>query len=546
MWVRQSRSMRLVGLALMGLVASQGSSALCADAVGTAKPAESRKTSSSGDQPKQIEEVARRIFAITDVVLEHHIEPATRQEMILAGLRSACAAKKISMPDLGRRVSDLRTRDELTGLLNELWPRFVKGGNPSSDEVQRALFVGLLRPLPGSPYILPAKEARVQAQIQANRYVGIGIALSIDEKSKVPQIKHTQPGGPAQLGGVRAGDLIEEINAVRVAPGARLAEVVDQLRGAEGTELAIQVRQPDAKQARTLHLMRLPVMFKSVKSSQKESEEDRVVIASSQPTIAYLRIDPISASTARELASWEPRLREAGVRGLILDLRAAGGKEGFEGYHSAVLLADRLLDGKPIGKLRSTNGVREFVADRDCLFRELPLAILVDQNTNGPAAWVAAALQDADPRKQEKRRAVIVGTPSGDDNFVRSAWPLPSGDESLILPTAVWERPNAAPSSDEEVAKNDGFHWRVSPDANDVAIIALQPPATVAVAKLKGKSTYQIVGPSPQQTPVTASTPAPLNGTALTSSPQDLDQRYKEAAVAELRRQIELREKPSQ
>jgi len=529
----------------MGLVASHCSRAQCADAVGTAKPAESPKASSSGDQPKQIEEVARRIFAITDVVLEHHIEPATRQEMILAGLRSACAAKKISMPDLGRRVSDLRTRDELTGLLNELWPRFVKGGNPSSDEVQRALFVGLLRPLPGSPYILPAKEARVQAQIQANRYVGIGIALSIDEKSKLPQIKHAQPGGPAQLGGVRAGDLIEEINAVRVAPGARLAEVVDQLRGAEGTELAIQVRQSDAKQARTLHLMRLPVMFKSVKSSQKESEEDRVVIASSQPTIAYLRIDPISASTARELASWEPRLREAGVRGLILDLRAAGGKEGFDGYHSAVLLADRLLDGKPIGKLRSTNGVREFVADRDCLFRELPLAILVDQNTNGPAAWVAAALQDADPRKQEKRRAVIVGTPSGDDNFVRSAWPLPSGDESLILPTAVWERPNAAPSSDEDVTKNDGFHWRVSPDANDVAIIALQPPATVAVAKLKGKSTYQIVGPSPQPTPVTASTPAPLNGTALTSSPQDLDQRYKEAAVAELRRQIELREKPS-
>ena len=255
--------------------------------------------------------------------------------------------------------------------------------------------------------------------------------------------------------------------------------------------------------------MRLPVMFKSVKSSQKESEEDRVVIASTQPTIAYLRIDPISASTARELASWEPRLREAHVRGLILDLRAAGGREGFDGYHSAVLLADRLLDGKPIGKLRSTNGVREFVADRDCLFRELPLAILVDQNTNGPAAWVAAALQDADPRKQEKRRAVIVGTPSGDDNFVRSAWPLPNGDESLILPTAVWERPNAAPSNDEEVAKNDGFHWRVSPDVNDVAIIALQPPATVAVAKLKGKSTYRIVGPSPQQTPVTASTPAP-------------------------------------
>jgi len=139
MWVKQRRIVGLVGLALMGWLASHCSSAQCADAVGLAKPAEARKARSTGDQQKQIEDVARRIFAITDVVLDHHIEPATRQEMILTGLRSACAAKKISLPELGRRVSDLKTVDDLAGLLKELWPQLTHGGKPSPTEVEQAI-----------------------------------------------------------------------------------------------------------------------------------------------------------------------------------------------------------------------------------------------------------------------------------------------------------------------------------------------------------------------------------------------------------------------
>src|SRR5580700_79739 len=370
MWVKQRRIVGLVGLALMGWLASHCSSAQCADAVGLAKPAEARKARSTGDQQKQIEDVARRIFAITDVVLDHHIEPATRQEMILTGLRSACAAKKISLPELGRRVSDLKTVDDLAGLLKELWPQLTHGGKPSPTEVEQAIFEGLLRPVPGSPYILPAKEARVQAQLQANRYIGIGIALaSAEKKIDLPQIKHVQPGGPAALGGLKVGDLIEQINKNRIEPGSPLRATVDQLRGPEGTEVTIRVRQPDSKESRKITLTRLPVMFKSVKCDATNGDEDRVVLVNKNPAIAYLKIDSVTASTARELAAWEPRFREAKVQGLILDLRGTGTREGFDNYHSALLLADSLVDGKPLGQLRTRVSVREFSADRECLFR---------------------------------------------------------------------------------------------------------------------------------------------------------------------------------
>ncbi len=441
MAITQRRIVLLVGVTA-GLLACPQLPARGADTAGASKARDTKAKVVPVAGPKHVDELAKRIFAITEVVLDHHIQPPTRQEMILVGLQSACAVKKVSVPDLGRRVSDVRTLDELSNLLRDVWPKIaIHDDQASNAQVEEALYEGMLRAVPGKPDILPAKEARVRAQIQANRYVGIGIALTIDEeKTHLPQIKHAMPGGPAALGGVKDGDLIERINNKPIASDTKLTEVVDRLRGPEGSELTIRVRHPGAKESRTLPLVRLPVMFKSVKNTLMGDGDDRVILASQKPPIAYLKIESITASTARELADWEPRLREAGVKGLILDLRGVGAGEGFDGYHSAVLLADSLLDGKPIGKLRTREGVRAFTADRECLFRDLPLAILIHKHTDGPAAWVAAALQDADPPGANRRRAVIVGTPGGGDNFVRSAVSLPDGDQ-LVLPTGLWERP---------------------------------------------------------------------------------------------------------
>jgi carboxyl-terminal processing protease len=551
MRVSQQQGFLITGwaLAVLSISSLSQSSTFGADSIGSAKTAEPSKATAPRDEQKHVENIARRIFAITDVVLEHHVEPATRQEMILAGLKAGLASKKASVPDLSRKVSDLRTAEELSALLQELWPKLTKAETPSGGEnkqspgtLERAIFEGLLHPVAGHAYYLPAKEARVQAQIQANRYIGIGIALGLDDKSHLPQIKMVQPGGPARLGGVRPGDLIEEINHVRItplAPKASISGIVDRLRGPEGSELTIRVRQPDAKESRTLALVRLPVMFKSVKCSAENADEDRIILLNAKPAIAYLKIDSVMASTARELASWEPRLREAGVQGLILDLRGTGGsvRGGFDSYHSALLLADSLLDGKPLGKLVTREGRRPFVADRDCLFRDLPLAVLTDENTSGPAEWVAAALQDADPPAQKRRRAVIVGdrTLREADNYVRSAFVLPGGDESLILATAAWERPNVKTrteetSDGEEMAATDSkFLGRVIPDVKyeDVVPDGLQ----TAVAQLA-----QVV----KQTPKTTAEKT----AALQASQQDADRRYKQAAITELRRQIELIGKP--
>jgi carboxyl-terminal processing protease len=547
MSLRHLGSVWIGGLAAMGLLASRYCPAHSAESAGAGKAVETHSVAADGDQQKHVAEVGNRIFAITDLVLDQHIEPATRQEMILAGLRSAVGSKNAAAPSLGRRVSDLKTKEDLTALLNELWPTMTRPTGAAGNQFEKSLFEGLLRPVLGHAYLLPAKEARVQAQLQANRYIGIGIALGMDDKSHLPQIKVTQAGGPARLGGVRAGDLIEEINHVRVAPKAQIRDVVDQLRGPEGSELTIRVRQPDAKESRTLALVRLPVMFKSVKCSAENADEDRVVLLNTKPAIAYLRIDSIMASTARELASWEPRLREAGVKGLVIDLRGTGGRGGFDSYHSALLLADSLLDGKPLGSLLTRDGARKFTADRDCLFRDMPLAVLVDRNTNGPAEWVAAALQDAEPPKQKRRRAIIVGDRvlGEPDNYVRSAFPLPGGDESLILATGAWERPTVGQQAEPtgELASVDSrYDWHLVPDviSSDEGVAAADILARVVQVARSALPVAKTAAGKPGERPSDQQEKPGAKQAKATVSPADVDPLYKQAAIAAIRKQLEL------
>ena len=96
--------------------------------------------------------------------------------------------------------------------------------------------------------------------------------------------------------------------------------------------------------------------------------------------------------------------------------------------HSAVLLADSLLERGAIGRVRTARGETTYQADADALFRGWPIAVLVDQNTSGTAEWLAAALQD-------NHRAVIVGSPTAGAQRRRPVAPGSPAEDAWPWPT---------------------------------------------------------------------------------------------------------------
>jgi C-terminal peptidase prc len=410
---------------------------------------------------------ARQAWTITDLVLEQGIDPPARQQMLLYGLKALLSQDSgKAAPNLGARVSDVTTPEQFAALLAEVWPAKgtpdVNGEGPEQD-LFRGLF-GWRREGRAGSYLSP-QQRKAHEVLVNNRYVGTGIQIRMDQKEKLTQIVVPFPGGPARKAGARPGDLIVEVDG-KDMKGRPLLEVVKRLQGEEGTEVSMTVRQPGESKLRRLPMVRSVIPFTSVHGYHRTGEVSWSFRIDKEAGIGYLSIDDIKSSTLLELRQIAPLVREEGAKALVLDLRFARGEE----MRHAALTADGLLDGGVLWRVRDARGrIKEYKADRDCLFRDWPMAVLVGENTGGMAAVVAAALQD-------RGRAIVVGEPTRGPLVQTSLVPLPESESALLLRTGKVERIERAgkPAKPREV----GEESRVVPD-HPVAIARAQSEAVL-------------------------------------------------------------------
>ena len=160
--------------------------------------------------PCQADEAIRfspRMENIIDAVLANHIDPPTKQQMLLFGAKSVYTHVSKPMPaGLSGKISQLATPDQVDGYLLSIRSDF-----PNVEHLDEVFARGIFNAVPGGGFLSQANEAKVAAQLTANRYVGIGIALSLDDK-KSPTISEVIYDGPAWHAGLKANDTIQEID----------------------------------------------------------------------------------------------------------------------------------------------------------------------------------------------------------------------------------------------------------------------------------------------------------------------------------------------
>jgi carboxyl-terminal processing protease len=423
-----------IGAALLGCV-------YCAAAVAEDSPENSPKTARG---------IADGVCKLTDAVLANHVDPPARQQMILEGLKAVYRAAKLPVaPSLSRRVSEAASPAQITELLRDVWPATTS--KAISAKVLHEVFVeGLLAGVPGGAHLVQANERKVAEQLQGNRYVGIHIALGMNAQEKRPSIVDVFEGGPADRAGVKKDDIVLEIDGTDTR-GMDLRGAIDRLRGDEGTDVTVKVRQPKEAAARIAKMTRGQLPHPTVQGLRKRSSGDWETRVHESEPIAYLRISEIAASTAHELRKLAMQLESEKMQALLLDLRALGGTT----VHPAVLLADSLLERGTIGRMQTTHGESVYLADADALLRGWPIVLLVDANTSGTAEWIAAALQD-------NHRAVVVGSPTlaalnmqvmgapssqsmNTHEYIRSMVAVADGSWSIELPTGTLKRGDGRP-----------------------------------------------------------------------------------------------------
>jgi carboxyl-terminal processing protease len=409
-------------------------------------------------------ELASQAWAVTEAVLAHHVDPPTRQQMLLGGLKAVYRVGDQPPPRaLGRAASGVVDRDGFAEAIARCWPRSV-------DSAARVDFTvvfleGMLAEASGGSSYVPPQDLRVEEQTAGNRYVGVHIAVDVDAASKCVRLNKVMPGGPADVAGLKDGDLFEAVDGVDVR-GHPIREVVDRLRGEEGSAVSVAMRRPATHALVVVTMVRRPLFQPTITGVKSKGERDWEVRLDGPDAVGYLRVGSILASTPRELREMARRVDTAHLERLVIDLRGAQGDD----PRMAAMLADELLESGLIGRVRTLDSETTVKASPDAVLRGVKIAVLVDQGTQGVAEWLAGALQD-------NHRAIVVGGETRGRGAVHTLVPLEKGMGGVKLASTLLLRGDGLSKSQPPKAFQDALYALIEREASPVS--ALDTPENV-------------------------------------------------------------------
>ncbi len=302
------------------------------------------------------------VRSVIETVLKHHIEPPTRQQMVLELIRSVAKHKRNALnADLSVTISDFHHADQIYDLLAiELQKQGMSLEPAQSDfELVKAAFRDLV---PGGLEITSQSAALAEAQIAANRYVGIGVQIGGSGKGNGHQFQGVFPEGPAADAGIFKLDVLEAIDGKSTMEWS-LQEVIQGLRGPEKTEVVLTVRTAD-QPARDLTLIRRVVPIKSALLTEKTSDGEALQI----------RLERIAASSLNEIQKIisDSEASSNQVKTIVLDLRQTQS----ENLHFLHLFADGILDETTFGIVKTRTTSRTLKTEEGTTFGKRKIALL--------------------------------------------------------------------------------------------------------------------------------------------------------------------------
>jgi carboxyl-terminal processing protease len=279
---------------------------------------------------------------------------------------------------------------------------------------------GMLQEL-GDPNTVYLRPDRLRRLTESTSGVYTGLGLRFDSRDGWPMIMAPLPGGPGERAGLIAGDRLVEI-AGRSTKGWTDEETAKALRGDVGTSVQLVVERPGQAGRITLTLTRTEIHRQAVRRT-----------ALLDNGVGYVDVKMFTDSTERELAAAIDSLSKAGMRSLVLDLRANPGGLLTQG----VAVADLFLDkGQTIVSMRGRvdNANRSYSDEAQQRWAGLPLLVLVDDASASASEIVAGALQDHD-------RALVMGQTTYGKGSAQAVFQLSVGG-GLKITTARWYTPS--------------------------------------------------------------------------------------------------------
>ena len=299
-------------------------------------------------------------------------------------------------------------------------------------------------------------------QEQQGQVVGIGVSI-VEDESGYMRVVRSIKGSPAAEMGVRVGDMIIDV-AGEDAAEMGFSAAGAALSGAEGTNAEFTLRHPGSTRKITYTITREVISVPSVEYE---------LIAGD---VGYIRIYTFDATTLSDFNDAVDTLVERGAGVLIFDVR----RNSTGDIDVAAQVLDTLLPEGPImSKVYSDSEEPEVItSDGNCL--DMPMAVLIDENTASAAELFACALSDYN-------LATAVGETTFGKGTIQQMFPL--SDRSAVSISVAYFNP---PYSSNFEGRGMEPHVRVTLSAEQQAkfydMAKNEDPQLIAAVETLGRS----------------------------------------------------------
>ncbi len=278
-------------------------------------------------------------------------------------------------------------------------------------ELMETAIDAMLKSLDPYTVYIPESEIEDVKFITTGQYGGIGALIQKQDDYVV--ISEPYEGKPAQKAGLKAGDILLEIDG-ESAKGKSTSDVSAILKGQAGTSVDLKFERPGVEEPIEITLVRENVKIDNIPFYGMVSDN-----------VGYIKLTGFTRDAGKEVKNAFVKLKiENELKGIILDLRGNGGGLLQEAVNITNIFVDKdLAVVSTKGKLATKN--HSYKTTKNAIDNNIPLVVLVDGNSASASEIVAGAIQDLD-------RGVIIGERTFGKGLVQNVIPLTYNSQMKI------------------------------------------------------------------------------------------------------------------
>lgn len=301
-------------------------------------------------------------------------------------------------------TKNIRTMSAVYNIINTYYV-----DEPQPGKMMKTGIDAMLKSLDPYTVYIPESEIEDYRYMTTGQYGGIGSLIQKQGENIV--ISEPYEGFPAYKKGLKAGDIILEVDGVSVV-GKKIEDMSKILKGGAGTELKIKYKRDNN--------------IKEIKIEREEVKIKEVpyfgIIDSG---VGYIKLTSFTNTASSNVGKALKNLKDSSnVNKVILDLRGNGGgllHEAVNIVNFWVPKGELIVETK--GRLETMN--RLYKTKNNVFDKEMPVVVLIDEYSASASEIVSGSLQDLD-------RGVVIGKQSFGKGLVQQTKDINFGSKVKV------------------------------------------------------------------------------------------------------------------